>query len=55
MYAFNSYGHQEYHILTYCNRLTTVQDIQVYLNIIFLCTVYIWPGKKTEYSIIMRD
>jgi len=54
MYAFNSYGHQEYHILTYCNRLTTVQDIQVYLNIIFVHSVHL-AWKKTEYSIIMRD
>ena len=34
MYAFNSWGHQ---IITfYCNRLTTVQDIQDYASFIFL-------------------
>ena len=53
MYAFNSYGHQEYHVLTYCNRLTTVQDIQVYSSIIF-CAQCTFGLEKTEYSIIMQ-
>jgi len=35
MYVFNSYGHQESHAKCHCNRLTTVQDIQDYVSLIF--------------------